>query len=172
MQQEAEREAAAKVARLAARLAAAETEVARLAAAKRVREAEAREVARVAAASKAREEAVAAMAAAALAMAKADALEGVDGGSSGTARPSVVSEVAVPDQYMCSITAEIMIDPVCTSDGFTYERTAISEWLRTKNTSPTTGAQLESKTLIPNRMALCLLNAFNEAGSAASKALP
>eukprot|EP00964_Phaeocystis_antarctica_P086588 scaffold54853_cov58-Phaeocystis_antarctica.AAC.6 len=99
-QQEAEREAAAKVARLAARLAVAEAEAARLAAAKRVREAEAREVARVAAASKAREEAVAAMAAATLAMAKADALEGVDsgeGGSSGTARPSVVSEVAVPD---------------------------------------------------------------------------
>ena len=57
------------------------------------------------------------MAAATLAMAKADALEGVDGGeggSSGAAGPSAVSEVAVPDQYMCSITAEIMTDPVST----------------------------------------------------------
>ena len=33
-----------------------------------------------------------------------------------------------------------MTDPVSTSDGFTYERAAITEWLRTKDTSPKTGA--------------------------------
>ena len=43
-----------------------------------------------------------------------------------------------------------MTDPVSTMDGFTYERTAITEWLRTKDTSPLTGAALESKTLVPN----------------------
>ena len=84
--------------------------------------------ARVAAASKAREVAVAAVAAleaateaAAAAEAEADALEratadgGVgEGGSSGAAGRSVARKVAVPDQYMCSITAEIMTDPVST----------------------------------------------------------
>jgi hypothetical protein len=37
---------------------------------------------------------------------------GGEGGSSGVAGPSDASEVAVPDQFMCSITAEIMTDPV------------------------------------------------------------
>ena len=114
-QQEAEREAEQEAAAEAARLGAAE----------RVREAAAQEAARVAAASIAREEAVAAEAAAAAAAeaaaaagAKADALERAtaDGGSSrGAAGPgSEASEAAVPDQFMCSITAEIMTDPVNT----------------------------------------------------------
>ena len=161
-------------------------EAARLAAVDVAREAAAGAAAALAAAAvKAREEAVSAATALAeatevarKATAKADALElamaeGGEGGSSGAAGPSEASEAAeVPADYICPITTEIMTDPVSTLDGFTYERTAISEWLRTKNTSPTTGAKLESKTLIPNRMALCLLNAFNEAASAASKALP
>ena len=112
-QQEAEREAEQEAAAEAARLAAAE----------RVREAAAQEAAqeaaRVAAASIAREEAVALAAALAVATAKADALERratADGGSSsGAAGPgSEASEAAVPDQFMCSITAEIMTDPVNT----------------------------------------------------------
>eukprot|EP00964_Phaeocystis_antarctica_P077093 scaffold47766_cov71-Phaeocystis_antarctica.AAC.1 len=162
-------------------------EAARMAAAGVAREAAAGAAAALAAAAvKAREEAVSAATALAeatevarKATAKADALElamaeGGEGGSSGAAGPSPeASEAAeVPDDYICPITTEIMTDPVSTLDGFTYERTAILEWLRTKDTSPTTGAKLESKTIIPNRMALCLLNAFNEAGSAASKALP
>jgi hypothetical protein len=61
------------------------------------------------------------------------------------------------EEYMCPITAEIMTDPVCTLDGFTYERTAITEWLRTNDTSPATGARLESKRLIPNITVRCLL---------------
>ena len=58
-----------------------------------------------------------------------------------------------------------MTDPVSTADGFTYEREAISEWLRTKDTSPHTGAKLESKTLIPNHLVRCVLRAFIEANS-------
>ena len=78
----------------------------------------------------------------------------------------------VPDEYICPITTEIMTDPVTTLDGFTYERAAITEWLRTKDTSPKTGAKLESKTLIPNLMARSMIRAFNEAGSAPSTASP
>ena len=87
------------------------------------------------------------------ATAKADALEramaeGGEGGSSGAAGPSEASEAAeVPDDYICPITTEIMTDPVSTLDGFTYERAAITEWLRTKDTSPKTSAKLESMAL-------------------------
>ena len=58
---------------------------------------------------------------------------------------------------ICPITAEIMTDPVSTLDGFTYERAAITEWLRTNDTSPFTGVKLESKMLIPNSTVRCLL---------------
>ena len=94
-----------------------------------------------------------------------------EGGSSGAAGPSEASEAAeVPDDYICPITAEIMTDPVSTVDGFTYERTAISEWLRTKNISPFTGATLENKTVIPNLSLRSMIRSFTEALSAAAVA--
>ena len=53
-----------------------------------------------------------------------------------------------PDAYICPITSEMMSDPVSTSDGFTYEREAILEWLRSGNTtSPLSGAVLERNDL-------------------------
>ena len=61
---------------------------------------------------------------------------------------------------------------VTTLDGFTYEREAITEWLRTKDTSPKTGGTLESKILIPNYNLRSMIRAFNEAGSAPSIAWP
>ena len=81
--------------------------------------------------------------------------EGTLGGSGGAAGLSVATKVL--NEYTCPITAEIMTDPVSTLDGFTYERTAITEWLRTNDTSPSTGAKLESKRLIPNVTVRCLL---------------
>ena len=60
---------------------------------------------------------------------------GGEGGSRETAGLSEASEaMEVPDDYVCPITTEIMTEPVTTVDGFTYERTAITEWLRTKDT--------------------------------------
>ena len=56
---------------------------------------------------------------------------------------------AVPPQYLCPITQELMVDPVTTADGHAYERTAIERWLRTHNTSPSTGARLANKQLTP-----------------------
>ena len=37
----------------------------------------------------------------------------------------------VPAEFMCPITQELMIDPVVTSDGNTFERHAITAWLQT-----------------------------------------
>ena len=89
--------------------------------------------------------------------------DGDEGGSSDAAGPSEASEAAeVPDDYVCPITAEIMTDPVSTLDGFTYERAAITEWLRTKDSSPSTGAKLESKTLIPNLSLRSMIRSFAE----------
>ena len=81
--------------------------------------------------------------------------EGTLGGSGGAAGAPVAAKVL--NEYVCPITAEIMTDPVSTLDGFTYERTAITEWLRTNDTSPSTGAKLESKRLVPNVTVRCLL---------------
>jgi len=131
-----------------------------------------RDAARAAAASKARAAAKEAAAAAAAAEAEADALEqamagGSEDGGSGAAGPSNKASVAaVPDEYICPITAEIMSDPVSTDDGFTYERAAITEWLRTKDTSPKTGATLECKALIPIHSLRSAIRSFTEARAA------
>ena len=50
---------------------------------------------------------------------------------------------------ICPITQEVMEDPVVCADGHSYERSAIEKWLQTSNTSPLTGAVLESTLLIP-----------------------
>lgn len=54
------------------------------------------------------------------------------------------------DEYVCSITQQIMYAPVCTADNQTYEREAISKWLETNNTSPNTNLQLPHKILTHN----------------------
>jgi hypothetical protein len=51
---------------------------------------------------------------------------------------------------ICPITREIFMDPVIASDGFTYEREAITGWLGVNKNSPITRALL-TDTLIPNK---------------------
>ena len=52
---------------------------------------------------------------------------------------------------LCPITRDLMVDPVATVDGYSYERSAIVRWFGYgHNTSPMTGLPLPSKTLIPN----------------------
>lgn len=52
---------------------------------------------------------------------------------------------------------EIFTDPVVLSDGMTYERKAAEEWLKNHSTSPMTGAELETKEMIPNTYMLLLM---------------
>ena len=56
----------------------------------------------------------------------------------------------IPEKYRCSITSQIMIDPVIAADGHTYEREAIEEWLQTHDTSPKTNIKLKHKELTEN----------------------
>eukprot|EP00759_Apiculatamorpha_spiralis_P041556 PhF_6_TR40182/c1_g1_i2/m.59591 len=47
-------------------------------------------------------------------------------------------EEGIPDEFLCPITLMVMKDPVVASDGQTYERTAIQQWLSESQTSPLT----------------------------------
>ncbi|CAK9043648.1 unnamed protein product [Durusdinium trenchii] len=49
------------------------------------------------------------------------------------------SKAPMPSEYFCPISQEVMVDPVTTSDGHTYDRKPIEEWLRNNDTSPNTG---------------------------------
>ena len=51
------------------------------------------------------------------------------------------------------------------ADGFTYERSAIEQWLETHNTSPKTGIELESKQLVPNSSLRSLIQDFHKPGA-------
>ena len=57
-----------------------------------------------------------------------------------------------PEELLCPILQSLMTDPVITSDGFTYERSAIQHWLKNHNTSPKTGKGLKNKNCIPNHI--------------------
>lgn len=41
-----------------------------------------------------------------------------------------------PEAFYCTITQEVMVDPVVDPEGHSYERQAIETWLETKETSP------------------------------------
>jgi Mg-chelatase subunit ChlD len=57
----------------------------------------------------------------------------------------------IPPEFYCSITQCLMDDPVMTSDGNTYQRSAIEKWLNDGNiTSPLTGLGLCDLELRPN----------------------
>ena len=58
---------------------------------------------------------------------------------------------ALPTEFICPISLDLMTDPVVASDGFTYERECITKWFSEHNTSPTTNAPLNNLGLIENR---------------------
>ncbi|CAI5979137.1 unnamed protein product [Closterium sp. NIES-64] len=61
-------------------------------------------------------------------------------------------------QLLCPLSQERMSDPVVAADGFTYERSSIEEWLKTRDTSPVNGQPLPHKFLTPNNTLRMLLN--------------
>ena len=54
------------------------------------------------------------------------------------------------DGFVCHITGELFADPVVGSDGHTYERSAIMEWLESHHTSPFTRNRMSTTDLQPN----------------------
>lgn len=64
--------------------------------------------------------------------------------------PTLVSSDEIPHEFFCCISKNIMLDPVKTIDGFTYDRVSIEKWFENSWKSPLTGLELESKYLEPN----------------------
>lgn len=72
----------------------------------------------------------------------------------------------VPDSFVCPISAAIMTDPVATVDGCAYEREYIERWFRERRqqrqsiTSPATGLELMSTTLMPLFALRCAIESY------------
>ena len=66
----------------------------------------------------------------------------------------------IPNEYLCPITHELMVDPVCASDGYSYERKAIEEWLLKKQTSPIMNSPIQNKQLYPNKILRMLIDKY------------
>ncbi|XP_065493566.1 WD repeat, SAM and U-box domain-containing protein 1 isoform X2 [Caloenas nicobarica] len=59
---------------------------------------------------------------------------------------------AVPEEFLCPITRELMKDPVIAADGYSYEKEAMENWISTnRRSSPMTNLPLPSLLLTPNR---------------------
>ena len=68
---------------------------------------------------------------------------------------------ALPSDVICPITRAILVDPVITSDGFTYERSAILRWFRDgRVTSPMTNIVLDNTDITPNLPLREMLTAY------------
>lgn len=70
------------------------------------------------------------------------------------------SQTTIPNEFLCPITCEIMKDPVCASDGYTYERKAIEEWLTKKQTSPIMNVSIHGTQLYPNKVLKMLIDKY------------
>jgi len=73
-----------------------------------------------------------------------------------------VNENQIPHEFFCSISQDIMKNPVKTIDGFTYDRTSIEKWFEISVKSPLTGLNLYSTVLIPNKELKLQMEEFME----------
>ncbi|MBA0576497.1 hypothetical protein Golob_024385 [Gossypium lobatum] len=76
-----------------------------------------------------------------------------------TMKPSVASIAYAPESnedseppsyFLCPILQAVMSDPHVAADGYTYEATALQDWLADHDTSPMTNLRLPNLNLIPN----------------------
>lgn len=73
--------------------------------------------------------------------------------------------IQIPNEFSCPILSSLMVDPVVTSDGHTYERNAILHWLKDHNTSPKTMKQLDNKNVVPNHILRAQIIDFRKANN-------
>ena len=71
---------------------------------------------------------------------------------SGPSPVEAVATVDVPEEFTCIITHKLMRDAVVDSEGNSYDKYAIEEWLEKNATSPHTRAPLRKTQLTPNRV--------------------
>ncbi len=68
----------------------------------------------------------------------------------------------IPPEYICPITLLPMKDPVLGSDGQTYEREAIVQWLQSNPNSPLTRQPMRADTLRPNYSLKASIDRWNK----------
>ncbi|OEL16155.1 U-box domain-containing protein 9 [Dichanthelium oligosanthes] len=80
-------------------------------------------------------------------------------GAGGGANKGGTEAAAVPEQFLCPISSEIMRDPVVLASGQTYDRRFIQEWLTAGNrTCPQTQQVLSNTILIPNHLVRSMIS--------------
>ena len=80
-----------------------------------------------------------------------------------------VSDTPTAD-FSCPLTRTMMLSPVVTSDGHTYERQAIMQWPAQHTTSPCTGLVLRSNQLVPYYALNGAIETFNRSLNARAAA--
>ena len=67
-----------------------------------------------------------------------------------------------PEEYFCSISCELMVDPCFAADGHSYERANITAWLQNHSSSPLTNEALPHKMVVPNHALKALIWGFRD----------
>ena len=70
------------------------------------------------------------------------------------------NEDDIPQNYICPISYEIMIDPVITPYGISYDRESIEKWLINHDMDPIAHKKLNKNMLIPNYALKSLLEEY------------
>lgn len=63
---------------------------------------------------------------------------------------SSVDTMDIPEEYICPISYGIMTDPVSTSDGQSYNRPELMEWLKVRQISPLTNEPVSPSSVVSN----------------------
>ena len=80
------------------------------------------------------------------------------------AKNDFADEARRPEEHRCPITLEVMRNPVVAADSHSYEREAISEYLRINAhaKSPSTGLPLKNKDLFDNHSLKAMINEWRD----------
>lgn len=70
------------------------------------------------------------------------------------------SNIEIPEAFLCPISQQIMKDPYVDSDGNSYDKDCIYQWLASSSISPITRNPLTRQSLVPNRGLRSLIEAF------------
>jgi hypothetical protein len=79
------------------------------------------------------------------------------------------NEIKIPEQFICPISLEIMLDPVICEDGHTYDRSSISKLTNPK--SPITRQPINLNKLTPNIALRQLIEKFLEQNNTKSETI-
>lgn len=74
----------------------------------------------------------------------------------------------IPEEYICPISYEIMKDPVIASDGQTYDRDALLQWLQVRSISPLTNEPITAASLVRNYALNAAIQRFVATSAAAT----